>query len=111
MIAEKNVVSFEKLVASIPSANFTEEEKAELRRRYEYLVDSMDKWAAKGKKASMRFDEFTGGPNIFTARGIVTDLGAPIKNECNFFSENTSQWLFAFGLVFNATTRSFSTHT
>ena len=50
-------------------------------------------------------------PQGYFAEGGVSDLRRPERDEYNFYFQNTSQWLFAFGLVFDTERRDFSIHT
>jgi hypothetical protein len=52
----------------------------------------------------------TGGHQIIF-EGAVSNLKKPSTNSYNWHLQNTSQWLFGFGCVFDVERRDFSLHT
>ena len=52
----------------------------------------------------------TGGRQLI-AEGSVSDRKRPVLNQYNWHLQNTSQWLFACGLVYDKERKDFSLHT
>jgi hypothetical protein len=95
----------------------TEEEQEQLKERYDYIMKMIDRYIPEGaaendSQISIWFGDFRdGGGYQMIAEGSVSDLGKPQRNEYNWHLQNTSQWLFAFGFVFDTQRRDFSIHT
>lgn len=88
-----------------------------LREKYSYIMEMMARYVPEGSetddsKILLYFSGFRDGHGYqCIAEGSVSDLRRPERNEYNFHFQNTSQWLFAFGFVFDTERRDFSVHT
>jgi hypothetical protein len=82
---------------------------------YNRVINMMEMYIPKdsdSRNIEVRFGGFfdTGSYQLI-AEGAVSDLGRPVTNSYNWHLQNTSQWLFAFGLVFDKERLEFSIHT
>ena len=88
-----------------------------LQEKYDYIMEMMNRYVPEGaetndSKINIWFGPFTDGRGYqFIAEGSVSDFGRPIQDQWNWHLQNTSQWLFAFGFVFDTERRDFSIHT
>ena len=137
----RNVVTFEELLESLQNAIrernqpahesnqrrrpdnkiqelelLNEEEIDLLRERYDYIMRMIDRYIPQGLADDAKIDVWfggfkDGGGYQMIAEGSVSDKRIPISNSFNWHLQNTSQWLFAFGFVFDIECRDFSIHT
>ena len=96
----------------------TDVEKIALKEVYDRSIESLgwytkpDQESDEAQNLSVYFGVFCeGGGYQLIANGSVSDLNRPVENSYNFHFQNTSQWLYAFGLVFDTERREFSRHT
>lgn len=113
MAIERNVVSFEEFEASV-NRECLEPDK--IRAIYDRVVSLLEAYTPQRcppeQKISVTLTAFyDGGGRQLIANGAVSDLSRPVRNEYNWHLQNTSQWLFACGVVWDKAYNDFSIHT
>ena len=122
MTITRNVISFENFQLSLREA-FTKsqdtilfkEDWEKAKQIYDRIIQMLERYIPEDSPSaniSVYFGGFrdTGSYQLI-AEGSVSDLNRPVRNEYNWHLQETSQWLFAFGLVFDKDNREFSIHT
>lgn len=107
----RNVVTLDGLYQSLPP-DIAKDKFNELTQAYERVIDMLKRYTPEdGPDVNIRVDfyAFSHCGEQYIAEGAVYDLSKPVKNEYNWHLQNTSQWLFAFGLLFSR--GEFSIHT
>ena len=96
----------------MPAQYHTEKAEKDLREKYEMLSGWIERDAKQAKEPRVEFSGFqdTGGYQLIS-NGSVSDTSIPWRDSYNWHLQNTSQWLFAFGLVFDKERLEFSIHT
>lgn len=102
----------EEIFHSLPVEFQTDQVLDDLVSIYDRAVGMMCQYAKDVKNVELRLSLFqeTGGHQLI-ATGEVLDLDKKIGDSYNWHLQNTSQWVFAFGLVFDIRDSKFSMHT
>lgn len=123
---QRNIASYETMRATLEAALAKRDIPIEdvppileaLREKHEYVLKMMDDYVPEGAEDDPTkqieialYDFMDHGGNQIIADGAVSDKARPVRNEYNWHLQNTSQWLFAFGLLFDCRDRRFSVHT
>lgn len=109
-----NVATFSDWLQSLPK--LTDEEIEKAWTIYNRVLSTMERYVPEDRVDDetivMSLGTFrdTGGDQMI-AEGSVSDTSIRERNEWNWHFQNTSQWLFAFGIVFDKQRRDFSMHT
>jgi len=111
---EEQIVAL-KEVAAKKGKPLTVEEAENFRAMYKRVQESVERYVPKdgpevNVEVSLGTFRDTGGYQILM-EGMVFDLKKPVTDSYNWHLQNTSQWLFAFGVVFDTDRRDFSMHT
>jgi hypothetical protein len=117
----RSIPTYDEQIASLKEITtkkgkpLTEEEAAFFKTTYENVLLTLERYIPKDgpevdADVSLGLFGDTGGCQIIM-EGAVFDRKKPLENKYNWHLQNTSQWLFAFGLVFDTERRNFSMHT
>jgi hypothetical protein len=109
------IVTADEWIESLAAVELSPEEARYARIIHSGTVEMLRRYLpveTAGREIDIRLTVFqdSGGRQLI-ANGEVLDMDKPVKNEYNWHGQNTSQWLFACGIVFDKETRDFSTHT
>lgn len=107
----KEICSFSDWIAAL---DLTEEENKAAQSKYNRIIEMCEGYAQdhEGKDIVIYMYPFRdSGGHQFIAEGSVTDRSLPSRPSYNWHLQNTSQWLFAYGCVFDKERRDFSIHT
>ena len=116
MAITRNIVSFDTMVSSLASIELLNETiKKKLEERYNYLLESIERYVPKDETRNIEvcltgFHD-TGGTQAIAEFAVIDRDKRIDMNSFNFHLQNTSQWLFAGGLVFDKDYHDFSVHT
>ena len=110
-----NIISYEELLASIPvEFVLTDIEKDQLREKYDTEVEQLHKWTPRdlptdSEQVEVCFGKFEEAGTQLIAFGWVKDRRI-LWNSAgwNWFGQNTSQDVYAFGLAFDKKSHDFS---
>ena len=110
-----NIITYEDLLSSIP-AEFvlTDAKKNQLREKHAEEVEQLHKWTPKdlpedSEQVDVRFGKFEEAGTQLIAFGWVIDRRIPWSSAgWNWFGQNTSQDVYAFGLAFDKKSHDFS---
>ena len=104
----------EQLIELLRYTELTSTEITNFKAKYDSAINMCGRYIPEGDgNYEIDFSKFQnpyGGHQIIL-EGAVKDLGRPVHNSYNWHLQNTSQWLFAFGLLFDISRRDFSLHT
>ena len=110
-----NIISYEDLLSSIPvEFALTDAEKDQLREKYDAEVEQLHKWTPRdlpedSEQVEVCFGKFEEAGTQLTAFGWVKDRRIPWSSAgWNWFGQNTSQDVYAFGLAFDKKSHDFS---
>jgi hypothetical protein len=111
---DDQIVSLGVIVAK-KGKKLTTEEAEKFKETYERVLKMVEMYVPKDgpdvdADVSIGLFQDTGGYQIIM-EGAVFDRKKPLENKYNWHLQNTSQWLFAFGVVFDTERRNFSMHT
>ena len=114
MLTENIPTTEEQLYTLEQIVTLTAEEIDSFNNVYQRAIDMCRRYVPETDGSyEINFSKFQnpyGGHQIIL-EGAVKDLGRPVHNSYNWHLQNTSQWLFAFGLLFDISRRDFSLHT
>jgi len=110
---ERNIVSFEDFQESV---KFYCQDTEKIRAIYDRVVDLLEFYVPQRCPPEQNIRVtltafYDGGGRQLIADGAVSDLSRPKRNEYNWHLQNTSQWLFACGVVYDREYKDFSIHT
>lgn len=105
------IISFNDLYLALPTKFQTEEIKAALKMKYDYLVEWMLKEGKRAVNPVYVLSTWRYAGDQIICEGEVRDKNLPFSNTYNWHLQNTSQWVFAFGLLFDTRDKTFSIHT
>ena len=110
------VKSLEDVKESLQAYQLTETEIKSLEAQYERINAMLERYIPDNqetRKIEVNFSVFRGypGDRQLIADVNVSDRSIPVGNSYNWHLQNTSQWLFAGGWVFDTERRDFSLHT
>jgi len=93
---ELSIVSKDELLDSIPwdfdtDDNVVEKVLKAYMQELCYIIKIAQKGEKEGHKISVIFNKFDG----YTAFFSISAMDKPVKNEYNWFGQNTSRWLYA----------------
>ena len=111
----KNVCTIEEFLGSLNKFSLSHDEIEKATETYYRAISSMERYIPEdreNKEINLWLGTFqeSGGSQMIS-EGSVNDRSRPVTNSYNWHLQNTSQWLFAFGLVFDKQRRDFSMHT
>jgi hypothetical protein len=100
----------------------TDAEEKEIRARYEWMIERAKQYIPRNPNDESLFDDRRNirvdvmlltdtGSYQMVAHNSVTDLDKPQGHSFNFHFQETSRWLFGFGIVFDKETHELSMHT
>lgn len=98
-IGKFNVVSFDDLLSSLPDEQKSKELIENLRSYYQFELSQLIHYSKPAKEPLIALYPFEKAGSQYIANFWVKDLALPVKNEYNWHGQNTSQWLYAGGIL------------
>jgi len=107
---EIKVPTISELINSLDKKFLTNEVNNEITKYYAYELSSMINYAKNVNKPQITLQTFVKNGSQWISDFSVKDLEKEVKDQFNFHSQNTSQWVYAGCILFDEKDNSISTH-
>jgi len=91
----EHIISLNDLLDSLPDSEKTGSVKAMVTAEYWHELKRMRKYKKEEDYIDLYMYPFRQAGSQFIAEFEVNDRSKPVKNEYNWYLQNTSQWLYA----------------